>query len=169
MDFFALARALFDESPIYWTGVIVWLVGFASYLPIACGLGTRVLATAGLGLSALGLAVTLLAAVALDARYDAPPFDRPTFDWAFWFRASTQIWLLWIIGGALAAASWLGWFTARVGWLGIAAAMVGLVAAWFSDRASQQVIIEIGAGFVAALMALLALRNDLLPSIRHAA
>jgi hypothetical protein len=160
--------ALFRESPIYWAGVTVWLLGFATYLPAACGRSYLIVSKTGVVLCWLGFAVTLLASLALDARYDAPPFERPTLAWDYWFSSSTQIWLLWIIGGALVIASWLRWFTPRVGWLGVAAAMVGVIASWFVDDASQQVVIEIGTAIVAVLLAVLAWRNDLLQTERDA-
>jgi hypothetical protein len=160
---FDLAIALFHESPVYWAGVAVWLVGFAAYLPAACGRGPSALGKTGIVLCWLGVAVTVFAFFALDKRSSAPPLEWPKLEWAYWFRSSTQIWMLWIIGGAFVAASWLRWFSARVGWLGLAAAMVGVVASWFTDTASQQAVIELGAGIVAVLLAVLALRNDLLP------
>jgi hypothetical protein len=159
----ALATALLQESPVYWAGVIVWLVGFAAYLPAACGRGPPVLAKTGIVLCWLGFAVTVVAYFALDKRASAPPLEWPKLEWAYWFRSSTQIWMLWLMGCAFVAASWLRWFSPRVGWLGLAAAMVGLVASWFTDTASQQAVIELGAGIVAVLLAVLALRNDLLP------
>jgi hypothetical protein len=161
---FAGAIILFKTTPIFWTGVVLWLLGFATYVPAACGRGRpRVLGKAGIVLCWLGFALTLLAHFVLDEVYRAPRFERPTLEWAYWFRSSTQIWMLWIIGGALVIASGLRWFTARVGWLGLTAIMVGSIASWFTDAASQQVVIEIGAGIVAVLLAVLAWRDDLLP------
>lgn len=161
-----LAVALFRESPLYWAGVILWMLGFVVYLPAAFGRVPSIIATTGMALCGLGLALTLFAVFALDQRYDAPPFRRPTLEWAYWFRSSTQIWMLWIIGGAFVAASVLGWFSARVGWLGVAAAMIGVIASWFTDDLSRQAVIEIGTAVVSMLLALLAWRNDLLPA-RH--
>lgn len=160
---FAGATILFRESPIYWTGVLVWLSGFVGYVPAASGRGPVALGKTAIVLCWLGFAVTLFAHFVLDEIYRAPPFERPMLEWAYWFRSSTQIWMLWLIGGAFVVASGLRWFSARVGWLGLAAIMVGTVAAWFTDAASQQAVIEIGAGIVAALLALLAWRDDLLP------
>jgi hypothetical protein len=158
-----IALALFRESPFYWAGVVLWLLGFAAYLPAVCGGGPPALARSALLLCWLGFAITAFASLVLDARYSAPPLERPSLEWAYWFRSSTQIWLLWLIGGALVVASGLRWFTARVGWLGVATAMVGVVASWFADSASQQVVIETGTALVAVLLAVLAWRNDLLP------
>jgi hypothetical protein len=160
---FVRTTALFQDDPVYWSGVILWLLGFAAYVPAACGRGHWVLSKTGTVLCWLGFAITLLAHFALNERYRLPPLEAPTLDSAYWLRASTQIWILWILGGALVIASWLRWFTARVGWLGLATAMVGVIASWFPGEATRHTTIQLGTALVSALLILLVWRRDVLP------
>ncbi len=155
------ALALYHESPLYWAGVILWLLGFAAYVPACCGRGRLVLSQTGIVLCWLGFAVTLLAYFVLDGRYRVPTFERPTLDAAYWLRSDTQIWLLWIAGGALLVASWLRSLTARAGWLGLAAAMVGVIASWPVDETTRHTFITAGTAILAALLLVMAWRGEL--------
>jgi hypothetical protein len=155
------ALALYKEEPLYWAGVILWLLGFAAYVPACCGRGRLVLSQTGLVLCWLGFAVTLLAYFVLDGRYRVPSFEPPTLAPAYWLRSDTQIWLLWIAGSLLLIASWLRWSTAQAGWLGLAAAMVGVVASWPADEATRRAIIMAGTATLAALLLVMAWRGEL--------
>jgi len=111
--------------------------------------------------SSSGFVTTLFAYFMLDERYRVPRFEMPTLDPAYWLRSSTQIWILWILGGALVVAGWLRWLTARVGWLGLAMAMVGVIASWFADEPTRHLAIQIGTAIVSALLIVMAWRGDL--------
>jgi hypothetical protein len=155
------ALALYAQSPIYWAGVILWLLGFAAYVPACCGRGRLVLNRTGVVLCWLGFAVTLLAYFVLDGRYAVPRFVPPALDAAYWLRSDTHIWLLWIAGAALLAASLLRFLTARAGWLGLAAAMVGVIASWFAEEETRQAVIAVGAVSVATLFIVTIWRGEL--------
>ena len=155
------AIALYQESPIYWAGIILWLLGFATYVPAACGRGSYRLSQAGIVLCWLGFAMTLLAYFALNGRYRVPPFERPTLDAAYWLRSNTQIWMLWIVGSALLVASWLRCLTQRAGWLGLATAMVGVLASWATDEAPRRTVIAAGTATLLLLLLVMAWRGDL--------
>jgi len=155
------AIALFQENPIYWSGVVLWLFGFATYVPAACGRGRLFVSKTGIVFCWLGFVTTLFAYFMLDERYRVPRFEMPTLDPAYWLRSSTQIWILWILGGALVVAGWLRWLTARVGWLGLAMAMVGVIASWFADEPTRHLAIQIGTAIVSALLIVMAWRGDL--------
>ena len=60
-------------------------------------------------------------------------------------------------------ASWLRWLTPRIGWLGLATAMVGVIASWFGDENTRHTAIQLGTAIVSAMFVLLACRSDLLP------
>jgi hypothetical protein len=155
------AVALFQVDPMYWSGVVLWLLGLAAYVPAVCGRGRLVLSRTGIVLCWLGFAITLLAHFALNESYRLPPFETPTLDPAYWRRSSTQIWILWILGSALVAAGWLRWFTARIGWLGLTTAMVGVIAAWFPAEATRHATIQLGTAIVSALLIVMVWRGDL--------
>jgi hypothetical protein len=155
------AIAHYQQAPIYWAGVILWLLGFAAYVPACCGRGRLVLSQTGIVLCWLGFAVTLLAYFVLDGRYRVPTFERPTLDAAYWLRSDTQIWLLWIAGSALLVASWLRWLTARAGWLGLATAMVGVIASWPAEAPTRRAVIMAGTAILAALLLVMASRGEL--------
>lgn len=155
------ALTLYEQNPIYWAGVILWLLGFAAYVPACCGRGRLVLNQTGIVLCWLGFAVTLLAYFALDGRYRVPTFERPTLDAAYWLRSGTQIWLLWIAGSVVLVASWLRRLTARAGWLGLAAAMVGVIASWPEEETTRHAIIVSGTAVLAALLVVLLWRGEL--------
>jgi hypothetical protein len=70
------AIAHYQQAPLYWAGVILWLLGFAAYVPACCGRGRLVLSQAGIVLCSLGFAVTLLAYFVLDGRCRVPNFER---------------------------------------------------------------------------------------------
>ena len=159
----AEAMALFQEDPIFWSGALLWLVGFAMYVPALGGRGDSVFSKTGATLGGLGFAIALFATFALNDSDRLPSLGAPTLDAAYWLRSSTQIWMLWLLGGALVVASWLRWFSARVGSVGFATAMVGIVASWFSNEATRHTTIEFGAALVSALLILLVWRSDLFP------
>jgi hypothetical protein len=92
-----------------------------------------------------------------------PPFERPTLDAAYWLSANTQIWLLWIAGGALIVASWLRWLTRRAGWLGLATVILGALASSTPDETARRALILAGAGVVLAMLIMTALRGELRP------
>lgn len=153
--------ALYQENPVYWAGVLLWLFGFAVYVPAACGRGRLVSSKTGIVLCWIGFAVTLVAYFALDDAYRVPPFARPTFDAPYWQSSNTQIWLLWIAGSALIVGSWLRWLTGRAGWLGLATAMVGVLASWSTEETTRHAVILVGVTIVAALLAVTASRGEL--------
>jgi hypothetical protein len=155
------ALALYEQNPIYWAGVILWLLGFAAYVPACCGRGRLVLNQTAIVLCWFGFAVTLLSYFVLDGRYAVPTFERPTLDAAYWLRSDTQIWLLWISGSVLLVASWLRWLTERAGWLGVAAAMVGVIASWPEEETTRRAIIAAGTAILAALLLVLTWRGEL--------
>src|SRR5262245_56973137 len=95
------AIALYQQNPIYWAGVVLWLIGFAAYVPAACGRGTLLLSKTGIVLCWLGFAVTAFAFLVLDDSYRVPTLEPPTLDATYWRKSSTQIWMLWIGGSAL--------------------------------------------------------------------
>lgn len=111
----------------------------------------------------LGFALTVIAAAALDDYYRVPSFKWPTFDSAYWRSSDTHIWLLWLAGGALILASWLRRVTRIAGWLGLAAAMVGLVASWSTDATLRRATIAIGAATLIALLVVIVARGELRP------
>ena len=157
------AMALFHDDPIFWSGVVLWLFGFAMYVPALGGRGDSVFTKTGTVLGWLGFAIALFATLALNDRTRLPSLAAPTLDAAYWLRSSTQIWMLWLLGGALVLASWLRWFTARVGWLGLGTVMVGVIASWFAGEATRHTAIELGTAIVSALLILVVWRGDLLP------
>jgi hypothetical protein len=159
----ARAMALFQDDPTFWSGVLLWLFGFAMYVPALCGRGDSVFSKTGTVLGWLGFAITLFAAFALNDSTRLPSLATPTLDAAYWLRSSTQIWMLWLLGSALVVASGLRWFTARVGWLGLATAMVGVIASWFAGEAARHTAIQFGTAIVSALLILVVWRGDLSP------
>jgi hypothetical protein len=156
------AISLYEQNPIYCAGVILWLLGFAAYVPACCGRGRLVLSQTGIVLCWLGFTVTLLAYFVLDGRYRVPTFEPLTLDAAYWALSDTQIWLLWIAGSALLVASWLRWLTGRAGWLGLATAMVGVIASWPAEETMRRAVIVAGAAILAVLLLVMAWRGDLL-------
>lgn len=155
------AIALYEQNPIYWAGVILWLFGFAAYVPAACGRGGLVLSKTGIVLCWLGFAVTVIAYLALDDRYRVPPFERPTLEPAYWLSSNTHIWLLWLTGSALILGSGLRWLTRLAGWLGLAAAMVGVIASWLTDETWRHATIRIGTAALVALLVVIVARGEL--------
>jgi hypothetical protein len=137
--------ALYQQAPVYWAGVILWLLGFATYAPACCGRGRLVLSQIGTVLCWLGFSITLFAYFMLDGRYRVPTLEPSTLESAYWLRSDTQIWLLWIAGSGLLVASWLRWLTARAGWLGLASAMLGVIASWPEEESTRSAIITVGA------------------------
>jgi hypothetical protein len=153
------AIALYQQNPIYWAGVLLWLFGFAIYVPAACGRGRLVFSSTGIALCWLGFALTVIAYFVLDGRYRVPPLERPTLDASYWRSSSTQIWLLWIVGSALVAASWLRLVNPRIGWLGLATAMVGVLASWPPEDSPRRAVIAVGAAILIALLLVIAWRE----------
>jgi hypothetical protein len=153
------AIALYQQDPIYWAGVLLWLFGFVAYVPSACGRGRLVFSNMGIALCWLGFALTIIAHFVLDGRYRVPPLERPTLDASYWRSSSTQIWLLWIVGSALIVASWPRLVNARVGWLGLATAMLGVVASWPQDDATRHPVIAVGAAILVTLLLVIAWRE----------
>jgi len=152
------AIALYQQNPIYWAGVLLWLFGFAAYLPAACGRGRLVFSNTGIALCWLGFALTVIAYFALDDRYRVPPLERPTLDASYWLSSSTQIWLLWIVGSALVVASWLRLVNPRIGWLGLATAMVGVLTSWPQEDSTRRAVIAVGAAILVTLLLVIAWR-----------
>ena len=68
---------------------------------------------------------------------------------------------MWIAGSALLVASGLHWLTARAGWLGLATAMVGVIASWPAEEGSRHAIITVGAFSVATLFVVVTWRGEL--------
>ncbi len=157
------AMALFHDDPIFWSGVVLWLFGFAMYVPALGGRGDSVFSKTGTAFGWLGFAIALFATLALNDRTRLPSLAAPSLDAAYWLRSSTQIWMLWLLGAALVLASWLRWFTARVGWLGLGTVMVGVIASWFAGEATRHTAIELGTATVSALLILVVWRGDLFP------
>ena len=90
-----------------------------------------------------------------------PALGWPTLDAAYWLSSSTQIWLLWIVGIALIVASWRRWLTRRAGWLGLAIALVGVLASSFTAEATRHAVIIVGVAILATLLAVAAWRGEL--------
>ena len=153
------AIALYQENPIYWAGVLLWLFGFAAYVPAACGRGRLVLSNTGLVLCWIGFALTVVAYFVLDGRYRVPPLEQPTLDPSYWRSSSTQIWMLWIAGSALVVTSWLRLVNPRVGWLGLATAMLGVLASWPPEDSTRRAVIVAGAGILVTLLIAVAWRE----------
>lgn len=158
------AIALYQETPIYWGGVLLWLFGFAAYVPAACGRGRLAFSNAGIALCWLGFVLTVIAYFVVDGRHRVPPLERPTLDASYWRNASTQIWLLWIVGSAFIVASWLRLVNQRVGWLGLATAMLGVLASWSPQDPSRRAVIALGAAILVTLLLVVAWREGV---IRH--
>ncbi|HYD47833.1 MAG TPA: hypothetical protein VEB21_05770, partial [Terriglobales bacterium] len=86
--------------------MLLWLFGFAMYVPTLGGRGDSVFSKTGTVLSWLGFAIALCATLALNDSTRLPTLATPSLDAAYWLRSSTQIWMLWVLGGALVVASW---------------------------------------------------------------
>jgi hypothetical protein len=86
------------------------------------------------------------------------PMEWPELRPAFWQSTRGVIWLLWIAGSVAIAASWLGALGNRAGWLGLCAAMTGVVASWPQQEETQRFIL-IGGAVVVILLSLISLRR----------
>jgi len=139
--------------------VLLWLFGFAAYVPAACGRGRLVFSNTGIVLCWLGFALTVIAYFVLDGRYRVPPLERPTLDASYWASSNTQIWLVWLVGSALIVASWLRLVNARVGWLGLGAAMLGVLASWPPGDDARRAVITVGAAILMTLLLVIAWRE----------
>ncbi len=157
----AWALGCFAEAPVYWTGIVVWAVGFALYVPTALGLGRDRLAAVATALCWLGFLLTVGAHLRSGAGAPALNFDSSLLDPVFWSQTDTQIWTLWIGGSLLAIGSWSGVLGRRAWWLGLCVAMVGVFASWPRVEAERSTVLAAGSAVVAVVFLAMLLRGQL--------